>query len=364
MKPTQSSPSVLPAAATPSWPAAPPAGALTLAVLHGGPSTEHDVSVASARMVLAALRRAGQGARPAYVDRDGLWHVGGFEDDVAHRTTTPLGPLQGALALAALELDCAFLAFHGTYGEDGRIQALLGLAGVPYSGSRVTSTAAAMDKPMTRRVYQGAGLPVAAAVEFETAGLEDAVVVARVVDGLIEDLGLPLVLKVPEGGSSIGVEIPRTREEALISVPRLASMASRLLCEEFIAGTELTAGVLEDAQGRPAALPIVEIVPHAAFFDYEAKYDAGKTDEIVPARISADATAEAQRLGLAAHKLLGCRGYSRTDLLLSSAGEFVVMETNTLPGLTAESLLPKAAAAVGLTFDAMVLAIIAASVRP
>jgi D-alanine-D-alanine ligase len=343
-------------------------GPLDLVLLHGGPSTEHDVSVASSREMLEALRRAGHRIRPVWVDRAGLWHFGSPDDPVGTAAATPL-PLPGALsALMEERPDCALLGFHGTYGEDGRIQAALDLAGLPFTGSGVTASAAAMDKPLARRVFAGVGLPVAKAIEVQSADLATEGGIEAAVARVVKALGLPAVVKVPAGGSSIGVEIPHDAASLGEALARLGPTSERLLIESFIDGVELTAGVVEDAAGRPEPLPIVEIVPRTArFFDYEAKYDPSATDEIVPARIPAAVAARAQALGVAAHVALGCRGMSRTDLILGRDGGLVILETNTLPGMTPASLLPKAAAAAGLSFTGLLHRILLAaltSARP
>jgi D-alanine-D-alanine ligase len=184
-----------------------------------------------------------------------------------------------------------------------------------------------------------------------------------VAHGLVERLGLPVVVKVPTGGSSVGVEIPRDVQALAGSLQRLGQDAPMLLCEQFVSGTEITAAVIEREDGALEALPIVEIVPKSAFFDYEAKYKTGGSDEIVPARISPEATRAAQENGLRAHKALGCAGYSRTDQILRADGSLVLLETNTLPGLTPASLLPKSAAAAGLSYGALLGRILAAGRR-
>lgn len=341
-------------------------GAGRIAVLHGGPSTEHDISVITARGVLRSLRGAGYTAESVWIDHEGGWHLQGPEADAG---ASAGGATSGALAvgdaltrLVAMELDCAFLAFHGTFGEDGRVQGALELAGVPYTGSRVTATALGMDKPLARRVLASAGVRVPEAIELATAPLGRAADRAAAVARLGAELGWPVVVKVPEGGSSIGVEIPRDAEQLDDCLARLHTAAPVLLCERFVAGVELTAGVLAREDGSLEALPIVEIVPRGeGFFDYEAKYDASLTDEIVPARISPEAEAACRQIGLAAFRVIGCRAYARTDLILDADGGIWALEINTLPGLTPESLLPKAAAAAGCDYQQLLDRVIAAS---
>jgi D-alanine-D-alanine ligase len=334
---------------------------LRIAVLHGGPSSEHDISVWSSRGVLQTLRDAGHETLAVFVDRQGRWHLTAMGD---------AGVLVGngvdfldAIALLRGNVDLCFLGFHGNFGEDGKVQAVLELAGLRYTGSGVMASALAIDKTVTRRVYAGVGLPVAGAIELGTAGLEAPGAVEVAAHKLIAELGLPVVVKVPTGGSSVGVEIPRDEASLVASLRRLSPDAPTLLCEQFVSGVELTAAVLEREDGSLESLPIVEIVPKSAFFDYEAKYQTGGSEEIVPARITAEATAQAQRNGALAHRALGCAGYSRTDQILRPDGSLVLLETNTLPGLTPASLLPKAAGAVGLSYAALLDRVIAAALR-
>jgi len=336
---------------------------LRVAVLHGGPSSEHDISVWSSRGVIDTLRSLGHETHGVFVDRAGLWHWSptGTAGAVV---PAPLPILDAISALRSLAIDVCFLGFHGTYGEDGRIQALLDLAGLRYTGSPMTASAVAMDKPLARRVFQGVGLPVARARELGTAAIAGIVDAQAVAHELVQDLGLPVVIKVPAGGSSVGVEIPRDLQAVVGALLRLAPLADNLLCEQYIAGTELTAGVIERADGSLESLPLVEIAPvNAEFFDYAAKYQPGGTEEIVPARLDAAATAAVQAIGLRAHLALGCRGVSRTDVILRPDGSPFVLETNTLPGLTPASLLPKAAAAADCDYATLLTRILAAALR-
>ncbi len=335
---------------------------LKIAVLHGGPSSEHDISVWSSKGVTGTLRGAGHTVLPVYVDRDGRWHFGDAAGEAGQVQPEHL-PITAALQrLLDLAIDVCFMGFHGTYGEDGKVQAALDLIGVPYTGSGPTASAVAMDKPLARRVFRGVGLPVARAREVPAAGLGDLTAARAVADEIVADLGLPVVVKVPAGGSSVGVEIPRDEQGVADALRRLSTGVDTLLCEQFIDGVELTSGVLELRDGTLVSMPIVEIVPKSSeFFDYQAKYQAQGSDEIVPARISAEATRLVQELGRRAHHALGCRGVSRTDVILGRDGQPVVLETNTLPGLTPASLLPKAAAHHGLTYEQLLHTIIDAA---
>ena len=335
---------------------------LKIAVLHGGPSSEHAISVWSAQGAIAALRELGHDVHPVYVGRDSHWYFSDGHADAGATTANPIRLWAAIELLSELSIDVCFMGFHGTFGEDGKVQAALELVGLRYTGSGVAASAVAMDKLFARRVYQGVGIPVAAAVEQPTDTLDELQGARIAASALADQLGLPLVVKVPAGGSSIGVEIPKTVAEVTDSLQRLSVGVGHLLCEAYVTGTELTAGVLQTADGRLTALPIVEIVPRiAGFFDQAAKYQKGGSDEIVPARISAAAAVAVQDLGLRAHRALGCRGVSRTDVILRADGQPVVLETNTLPGLTPASLLPKAAAAAGKSYRDLIGAIVDAA---
>ena len=334
---------------------------LSIAVLHGGPSSEHDISVITARGVINALRGGGHCAHAVYVDQQGLWHFGGETAGSGHRVAQGVDLVVALGTLQQLNIDVAFLGFHGTFGEDGRVQAALELAGIAYTASGVTATAVAMDKPMARRVLASWGLDVAQAVELPTATVRKDGAPAVAAD-LVKTLGLPVVVKVPAGGSSVGIEIPRTQEALTATLSRLIDGVDVLLCEQFIEGVELTAGVLAAADGSMEALPVVEIAPKGeGFFDYEAKYDPDLTDEIVPARIPEAVEQRSREIGLLAHQALGCRGVSRTDLIWDRGERLVVLETNTLPGLTPASLLPKSAAAAGIDYLQLLMRIVAAT---
>lgn len=336
---------------------------LRIAVLHGGPSSEHDISVWSSRGVIATLRGAEHTVIAAYVDSDGQWHISESADAGA-KVAAPLHIFAAVQQLIALQIQVCFMGFHGTYGEDGKIQAVLDLAGLRYTGSHVAASAAAMDKPLARRVFVGCDLKVAQGEEVHADSVSTPEAAAVVGRRLIAEWGLPIVVKVPAGGSSVGVEISSSIDALSGALQRLSALDGTVLCEQYIGGTELTAAVLEQPDGSLRSLPIVEIAPaHGAFFDYQAKYEPGGSEEIVPARISDGATALAQDYGRRAHNGLHCNGYSRTDLILRTDGQLFVLETNTLPGLTPASLLPKAAAAAGFSYLALIEHVIAAALR-
>ncbi len=248
------------------------------------------------------------------------------------------------LATDAPQIDFAFILLHGLFGEDGTMQGFLELLGVPYQGSGVLGSAIAMDKQLAKELYALDGLPVA---DSQILTAED------LVDGkeLINRFGLPVVVKPVHEGSSLGLSLAKSEKELVAGVKRALRHDSHVMVEKYIKGRELTVGVLGNQELE--ALPVIEIVPgkEFAFFDYDAKYQPGATEEICPARISDAATQKAQQYGVAAHRALRLRGYSRTDMILAEDESLFLLETNTIPGMTATSLMPQAAAVHGLPFS-------------
>lgn len=257
-------------------------------------------------------------------------------------------------------IDVAFLALHGKYGEDGAIQGFLELTGTPYTGSGVLASALAMDKVMAKRILAAEGIPVPKGIHVTRGEMDrESETVLRRASALV-----PAFVKPSKQGSSVGmsmVDSPAAMEAAI----RMAlDHDDEALIEEHVRGVEITVAVL----GVPGsfeveALPVVEIVPKRDFFDYQAKYDPDQCDEICPARISTDQAQAAQALAVRAHQSLSCRGYSRTDIILGPEGP-VVLEVNTLPGMTMNSLLPKAAAAAGIPFGELLHRIVTLALEP
>jgi D-alanine-D-alanine ligase len=296
---------------------------LRVALLAGGKSGEREVSLNGAKGVEKAL------------DPEKF-------DVTKYDTATDLA----ALVAAASRIDFAFILLHGLFGEDGTVQGLLELLGIPYQGSGVLGSALAMDKNLAKEIYRLHDLPVAG---WEMVDVRKGPTAAV----LIERLGLPLVVKPICQGSSIGMTIARTEAELVAGIETAFVHDSRVMVEQFIVGREITAGVLGNTD--PVALPLIEIIPGEGytFFDYNAKYKPGASREICPAPIEEGMAARAQQYGVAAHRALQLRGYSRTDMILTAEGRFVLLETNTIPGMTATSLFPQAAAAYGLSFPAL-----------
>lgn len=330
---------------------------LSVAVLMGGRSDEHDVSRASGWAVLTQLPNRAFEAWPVLLGRDGRWRFPRPEeaDPEAEPPRDPgLALPEGIRKLLDRTPDVIFIAMHGPEGEDGKIQSLLDLLGLPYVGSDAYASSLAMNKPLAKAVYRACDIPVAddqilrrADWERDPSALEAA---------LRQRFAPPWVLKTPKLGSSVGLAIVSEDGDLTGELTRLFALDPDLLAEEFVAGRELTCSVLDTpALGPTRPLPILEITPVGSpFFDYHAKYTPGAAREICPAPVTDTVRDRVQALGLAAHRALGCRSMSRTDFILAPDGGLVTLETNTIPGLTRTSLLPQQAAAAGLSFADLV----------
>jgi len=347
-------------------------------VLLGGPSPEREVSLRSGEQVVAALDRSRFDVLPVEISREGQWLP---RPDLLQLAASPSPPPDGTGApapastgtalihaargidevMGAGTVDVAFIAMHGPYGEDGTVQGLLELLGIPYTGSGVLASALAMDKLRSRQVLQASGIPVPAYVVVDGGAWPDEQ--AATGRRIARDLGYPCVVKPNAVGSSLGITVVRDEAALPAAVEEALAYGETVLVEEYLRGAELTCAVLEDrVTGEPRTLPVIEIVPEREFFTYEAKYVPGASQEIVPARISAAMEARAEQVALRVHRALGCEGYSRVDMFLS-AGNIVALEANTIPGMTPGSLIPLAAQAAGITFPELLRTIIESGLR-
>ncbi|HKX18026.1 MAG TPA: D-alanine--D-alanine ligase [bacterium] len=356
---------------------------LRVAVLFGGPSAERQVSLWSGTRVLGAIDPAKYDALPVEITAEGKWlprpdllklpaaGTGDAAGGPASSGPTPPASSSAVPTLAAAshhidevvregEVDVVFVALHGQYGEDGTVQGLLELLGIPYTGSGVLASALAMDKLRSRQVLQASGLPVPAWIQLD--GGEWPRGRAEFARRVARDLGYPCVVKPNAQGSSIGVTIVRDEAGLDAAIESALEFDNVVLVEEYLHGTELTCGILEDpATGVPQPLPVIEIVPQREFFTYEAKYQ-GASEEICPARIPGPMAEKAQQLALRAHQVLGCEGFSRVDLFLCGT-DVIVLEVNTIPGLTEGSLIPLAARAGGIEYGELLDRMIGAALR-
>lgn len=321
-----------------------------IAILCGGPSAEHDVSLTSAARVHDTLKPRGDVLRVT-VNRTGTrWNI----DDAGHYTTAD------ALAYLKRRGAIAFIAMHGTFGEDGTVQRLLDDAGVPYTGSGPEASALAMDKVRAAEMFAACGLHVPRAVPWTITSPSGSTAFR---DAIIASLTFPVILKPSDLGSSVGIAIADDATELDAAIAVAAEESPNLVAQEFLRGRELTCAIL-DSGDAPTALPITEIVPlESAFFDFSAKYAPGASHEITPANLSESITTTVQAAAITAHTSLGCRGMSRSDFILVGDTPYI-LETNTIPGLTPTSLLPQAAAAAGIDFATLLDRIIAAVERP
>lgn len=329
-------------------------------VLMGGPSTEHDVSLRSGAAVVRNLPAAGYEPVPVVIGPDGRWRFPPAGDLGAEVPWVGLGD-----AVRRMEEEraaCAFIAMHGLWGEDGRIQSLFDLMGVPQIGADAVASAVSMDKWLSKAIYRQHGIPTPDAVLLSA----DEARRADAAAGIVARFGLPCVVKTPRMGSSRGVWIPKDGAALGRALADGAGLAPAVMVEAFRRGRELTVPVLEDAvTGEPRALPVIEIVLRTVsseFFDYDAKYDEAATDEVCPARIPDDVALAVQEIGVAAHRALMLSGFSRTDVMWDGEG-FWTLETNTIPGLTEASLFPKAVAATGGTFAGLVATLVRCATR-
>jgi D-alanine-D-alanine ligase len=317
---------------------------LRVVVLMGGMSAEREISLRSGAKVLSALDPARYEA--SAVDLAGI--VSARAADLAHLLFASTEGGGGCLDDAALRNgrpDIVFIALHGGAGENGTVQGMLELLGIPYTGSGVLASALAMNKIMSKKIFEREGIPTPRWVPLSAARRQGAA-------GLVLDsLGLPCVVKPACEGSTIGVTVVRDASELDGAIDAALCYGPEALAEEFIEGTEITGPVLGNDQ--PRVLPLVEIVPRGGFYDYEAKYTPGATEEIVPARITEAQTQRARQLTLEAHLALGCRGISRVDMMVGK-DDVYVLEVNSIPGLTETSLVPRAAEAVGIAFPELV----------
>ncbi len=319
---------------------------MRLTVLLGGTSSERNVSLASGLRMAAALREAGHDVRlldPAAGQIDAMteqaWRarpVGAAPPGKAELAAllaadqTPMLPMHALVK----EAECVVLALHGGQGEDGTVQALLDVAGVRYTGSGAMATAIAMDKDMSKRILRHAGVPTA---EWRMTPVSQSDAIAA--------LGLPLIVKPNREGSTVGLTIVKAADQFDGAVVEALRYDREVMCETFVPGRELTVPVLDGE-----ALPVGEIIPVKEIYDYECKYTPGMAQEVFPADLTPGQTAEVQRLAVASYVALKLKGCARIDFRLTPEGGFYCLEANTLPGMTALSLVPQSAAAAGMSF--------------
>ena len=344
-------------------------GKIRVAVLMGGISSERDISLSTGKQILESLDR--DKYEPFGVDAALMPGGGRARDESARIEIGAVAQARQSLEknqklhsvdeianpASGLRPDVVLIALHGKYGEDGTVQGLLELLGIPYTGPGVLASALAMDKSMTKKVLAADGVRVPVSVDFtcnDSKWDEEAILNA------VSEIDYPVIVKPSRQGSTIGMTKVISADELNNAIREAVAYDEQIIVEKFIEGKELTVGVLGNEE--PFALPVVEIVPSAGVYDYEAKYTPGATEEIVPARIGEAATIEAQKIALAAYKSLGCRGASRVDIISAHDGMYV-LEVNTIPGMTPTSLLPRAAEAAGISFSNLLDMIIGFAIK-
>lgn len=292
-----------------------------IGVVMGGPSAEREVSLNTGKAIVAALQEKN-------------YNVVGID----------LDPSRFVAQLRENEIEVVFNAIHGLFGEDGRMQGALELMGIPYTGSGVLSSAMAMDKGISKRLFASAHIPTPRYQLLK----RDYGMGPDVLQSILDDFEPPFVVKPSTQGSTIGLTIVQETMELPSALEKAFSYDTEVLVEEFIDGSELTVGILGGK--KPEALPVIEIVPYSGVYDYHAKYTKGATEYYVPARIDAETTRQTKNVAVEAFKILGCAGIARVDIRLDPSNHPFVLEVNTIPGMTATSLVPKAAAAAGISF--------------
>jgi len=317
---------------------------VVVAVLMGGASPEHDISLETGRNVAAALDRSRYDVRPVVIGRDGMWTLA--------ESSTPV-ELGAAAEFLKDETDVVFIAMHGPYGEDGRVQGFLDMLGVPYTGSGVRASSVAMDKALCKDVVARHGVTVPRHVVVSDQSWQTGR--DGVLDEVERDIGYPCVVKPVGQGSSVGMGIPQDERALAELMPQALDEGPNAMVEQYIAGTEITGSVFGTPEiGSVRAFPVTEIVPVAGdYFDFESKYTEGGAQEIVPARIRPELAERARQISVTVHTVLGCQGMSRSDMIVSGDDIFFI-EVNTIPGMTDLSLYPQAAAADGIEFGELV----------
>lgn len=291
-----------------------------VAVVMGGPSAEREVSLNTGAAIANALREYG--------------YTNVVEID--------LDPRNFGKQLAESKAEVVFNAVHGLYGEDGRLQTLLEICEMPYTGSGMIASVSCMDKVITKRMLRDAGIstPACLIVNKKESGIKEKI---------MQCFSLPVVIKPASQGSSIGVEIVKEEKQLDEALANAFKYSRDILVEEFIGGKELTVSMMQK-DGEVVALPVIHIAPHSGMYDYHSKYTKGATEYICPADLDEETTKKVQEISKQAYEVLGCSGVARADVMLDEEGNGYVLEINTVPGMTATSLVPKAAAAAGISF--------------
>ncbi|RPF55748.1 D-alanine--D-alanine ligase family protein [Aquisalibacillus elongatus] len=298
---------------------------MKIAVLYGGTSKEREVSLSTGKGIIQALKKLNHDVIGIDFNPRDLNHTMEHIQDV----------------------DLVFIGLHGKQGEDGTVQGLLELMGIPYIGSGVLASSLAMDKSKAKQIFYMQGIPVAKGKTYGNHELQK-----YIIDDIKNEFELPFVIKPNQEGSTLGLSIVNDQEEIERAVQTAFKHDFEILVEEYVKGRELTCAVI-GKQGGEYSLPVIEIIPKSEFYDYESKYSQGGSEHICPANISEELTKQIQEYAVKAHRSLGCETYSRVDFILNDQNEPIILEVNTLPGMTPTSLYPDAAKAVQMTYEEM-----------
>lgn len=329
---------------------------IRVAVLMGGKTPEHEISLISGREVVKNLPTSKYQVFPVVVSRDGReWRLVDKRSFLEVAGSFTPKKIEGDWHFPESRnierftefselFDVVFIAMHGPFGEDGTVQGMLELLGVRYTGSGVLASSLGMNKLAFRKLMEAEGIAIPKYLPLTSEDVDK--------NEFYLPRRFPLFVKPCNQGSSVGTTIVRGKGGLRKAINNALEFGSAALVDEYVRGTEVTCGVLGNS--NPEALPLVEIVPAGEYFDYESKYEDVGTEEIVPARISPQIAKRVQDLALRVYKVLGCRGFARVDLILRKGREPVVLEINTIPGLTPMSLLPKAAKAAGISYSRLV----------
>ncbi|MFD2640327.1 D-alanine--D-alanine ligase family protein [Piscibacillus salipiscarius] len=298
---------------------------MNIAVLYGGTSKEREVSLSTGKGIIQALKQLGH-------------DVIGIDFNPKH-----LDSIMGKVK----DCDLVFIGLHGKQGEDGTVQGLLDLMDIPYVGSGVLASSLAMDKSKAKQIFASHNIPVAKGITFGNHQN-----VNSVEEKIQEQFKLPIVVKPNQEGSTLGLTIVNQESQIKEAIDLAFTHDFEILVEEFIEGRELTCAVL-GSKGEEEALPIIEIIPNSEYYDYESKYSEGGSEHICPAEVDEKLTEQIKQYAVLAHRSLGCETYSRVDFILNNQNEPIILEVNTLPGMTPTSLYPDAAKAINMSYEDM-----------
>lgn len=299
---------------------------MKIAVLYGGVSGEREVSLSSGKGIIGALKHNKHEVIAIDFDPEKM-------DEIIN-----------------LDVDLVFIGLHGKFGEDGRIQGLLDMLNIPYVGSDVLASALAMDKAQAKQVFHTHNIPVAKSAVYRITKETNAMELAETIN---QSFKPPFVIKPNREGSTLGLTIVSDEKQVKEAITNAATSDDMILVEEFIKGKELTVPIIGPI-GQEKALPVIEIIPKNDFYDYESKYSPGGSEHIVPAGLDKEITKVIQDYAVLAHQILGCKTYSRVDFILTEENVPVILEVNTLPGMTPTSLFPDAAKAIGISYEEMI----------